>query len=81
VDISAAGNTPTWDISGLVYLPHASVTLSGAVNKSLSGFSCFDLVVDNILINGTGSIYKDNTQCPQAGLAQPTGGHRGSLVN
>jgi Flp pilus assembly protein TadG len=81
VDISAAGNTPTWDISGLVYLPHASVTLSGAVNKSLNGFSCFDLVVDNILINGTGSIYKDNTQCPQAGLAQPTGGHRGALVN
>ena len=81
VDISAAGNTPTWDISGLVYLPHASVTLSGAINKSLNGYSCFDLVVDNILINGTGSIYKDNTQCPQAGLVQPSGGHRGTLVN
>jgi hypothetical protein len=81
VDISAAGNTPTWKISGLVYLPHSSVTLSGAINKATGGFSCFDLVVDNVTINGTGSIYKDNTQCPQAGLAQPTGGHRGTLVN
>jgi Flp pilus assembly protein TadG len=81
VDITAAGNTPTWNISGLVYLPHSSVTLSGAINKASGGFSCFDLVVDNVTINGTGSIYKDNTQCPQAGLAQPTGGHRGTLVN
>src|SRR6185312_4280721 len=31
VDVAAAGNSPTWDISGLVYLPHSSVTLSGAV--------------------------------------------------
>jgi Flp pilus assembly protein TadG len=81
VDITAAGNKPTWDISGLVYLPHSSVTLSGAINKATGGFSCFDLVVDNVTINGTGSIYRDNTQCPQAGLAQPTGGHRGTLVN
>jgi Flp pilus assembly protein TadG len=28
VDMSAAGNTPTWNISGLVYMPHASLTLS-----------------------------------------------------
>jgi hypothetical protein len=81
VDITAAGNKPTWDISGLVYLPHSSVTLSGAINKATGGFSCFDLVVDNVTINGTGSIYKDNLQCPQAGLAQPKGGHRGTLVN
>ena len=25
VDISEAGNTPTWKITGMVYLPHASV--------------------------------------------------------
>lgn len=30
VDVSAAGNSPTWNISGLVYLPHSSVTFSGA---------------------------------------------------
>jgi len=56
VDISAAGNSPTWKITGVVYLPHSSVTFSGAVNKSSNGASCFELVVDNITINGTGSI-------------------------
>jgi hypothetical protein len=81
VDISAAGNSPTWDISGLVYLPHSSVTLSGAVNKSGSGLLCFDLVVDNLTINGTGSILADNNQCDLAGLKQPRGGSRGMLVN
>ena len=57
VDISNVGNSPTWNITGLVYLPHASVTFSGAVNKSSHGYSCFVLVIDHILVNGTGSIF------------------------
>jgi len=81
VNISAAGNSPTWNISGLVYLPHSSVTLSGAVGKSSQGASCFDLVVDNITINGTGNIFANDTGCSSAGLTQPGGGHRGTLVN
>jgi hypothetical protein len=81
VDISAAGNSPTWDITGLVYLPHASVTFSGAVNKSTNGHSCFAMVVDNILINGTGSILAHG-ECAAAGLALPQGGFtRGMLTN
>jgi hypothetical protein len=81
VDVSAAGNSPTWDITGLVYLPHSSVTFSGAVNKSTNGLSCFDLVVDNITINGTGSILSEG-QCTQAGLSMPVGQvpSRGGLV-
>jgi hypothetical protein len=81
VDISAAGNSPTWDITGLVYLPHASVTFSGAVNKSSNGQSCFVLVVDNIPINGTGSILSHGG-CAAAGLSMPTGVDpgRGQLV-
>jgi Flp pilus assembly protein TadG len=81
VDISAAGNSPTWNISGLVYLPHSSVTFSGAVNKSSNGATCFTMVVDNILINGTGNIFANDTQCGAAGLTQPKGGHRGQLVH
>jgi Flp pilus assembly protein TadG len=81
VDISAAGNSPTWNISGLVYLPHSSVTLSGAVNKSSQGVRCFELVVDNITVNGTGDIFANNNQCPEAGLDQTKGGNRGMLVN
>jgi Flp pilus assembly protein TadG len=81
VDISAAGNSPTWDISGLVYLPHSNVTLSGAVNKSSQGQSCFEMVVDTLLINGTGDIFANDTQCAAAGLNQTRGGSRGVLVN
>lgn len=84
VNVSAAGNTPTWDISGLVYLPHSSVTLSGAVNKSSNGESCFNLVVDNITVNGTGDIYANNDQqsCKNAGMkTRIQGGNRGTLVN
>jgi hypothetical protein len=71
VDISAAGATPTWDISGLVYLPHSSVLFSGAVNNSSNGASCFGLVVDNIRINGTGEILKTGG-CAAAGLNLPS---------
>jgi len=81
VDISAAGNSPTWNLSGLVYLPYSSVTLSGAVNKSSQGASCFEMVVDNITINGTGDIFANDNQCSSAGLTQPRGGSRGTLVN
>jgi hypothetical protein len=81
VDISAAGNSPTWDITGLVYLPHSSVTFSGAVNKSSNGASCFVMVADTLTINGTGSILSTGG-CAAAGLNMPIG-HvpgRGQLV-
>ena len=81
IDISAAGNSPTWNITGLVYLPHSSVTFSGAVSKASQGQTCFELVVDNVTINGTGSIFANDTQCAAAGLNQIKGGSRGKLVN
>jgi Flp pilus assembly protein TadG len=80
LDISAAGNSPTWDLTGMVYLPNSSVTFSGAVNKSSNGLSCFGLTVGNILVNGTADILS-NTQCAAAGVTLPTGGNRGTLVN
>jgi hypothetical protein len=58
--------------------------LSGAVNKSANGASCFNLVVDNVTINGTGDIWANNDQqaCKAAGLnRQIQGGNRGTLVN
>ena len=85
VDMSAAGNSPTWDISGLVYLPHSNVTLSGAVNKSSNGQSCFVMVIDELTINGTGDVLSGNTgsNCDKAGLSTPyaTIPGRGQLVN
>jgi Flp pilus assembly protein TadG len=72
VDVSAAGNSPTWNISGLIYMPHASVTLKGAIDKGNAGKSCVVLVADNFTISGTAGILKtDIGQCPQAGLTMP----------
>jgi Flp pilus assembly protein TadG len=70
VNVTYTGNAPTWDITGLIYLPHANTTFSGAVNKSSYGASCFVLVVDSILINGTGSI-EETGGCAAAGLTMP----------
>jgi Flp pilus assembly protein TadG len=84
VDISEAGNKPAWNITGLVYLPHSSVTFSGIVNKSSNGAACFALVVDNITINGTGKILAGaQGSCASAGLTLPTGqiSSRGRLVS
>lgn len=82
VDIAAAGNSPTWDVTGIAYFPHADVTFSGAVNKSSNGKSCFGLVVDTLRINGNGSILARG-ECAQAGVKLPTGQvpSRGKLVS
>ena len=72
VDVSAAGNSPTWNISGLIYMPHATITLKGAIDKSNVGKSCVVLVADNFQISGTGGILKSDVgQCAQAGLKPP----------
>jgi hypothetical protein len=70
VDISDAGNSPAWKITGLVYLPHSSVTLKGIVNKASYGASCFGLVVDNLLFSGTNAILAHG-ECDLAGLDLP----------
>ena len=73
VDVSAAGNSPTWNITGLVYMPHATLTLKGAIDKSTNGKSCLVMVADNFQISGNGGILKtDIGQCAQAGLSMPT---------
>jgi Putative Flp pilus-assembly TadE/G-like len=73
VDVSAAGNSPTWNITGLVYMPHATLTLKGAIDKSTNGKSCLVMVADNFQISGNGGIMKtDIGQCTQAGLKMPT---------
>jgi Flp pilus assembly protein TadG len=73
VDWSAAGNSPTWNITGLIYLPKADVTVSGIVNKASNGHNCFALVVDTFHSNGTTTFLEKQTECPQAGLKPPTG--------
>lgn len=72
LDVKYTGNQPTWNITGLVYLPRSNTTFSGIVNKSGDGASCFVLVAYTILVNGTGSIFANNNQCGTAGLPAPS---------
>jgi hypothetical protein len=75
VDFSYAGNSPTWDVTGGVYLPNADLTISGVVNKSANGAQCFVMVAKDILINGNGAFYSqtpDGSGCIAAGLTMPT---------
>jgi Flp pilus assembly protein TadG len=85
VDITYKGNNPQWQISGGVYLPNASVQISGDVSQSTNGADCFAMVANTILINGTSNIYQqspDGSGCKTAGLNMPTATilGRGELV-
>jgi len=66
------GNSPTWKITGLVYMPNTSLTVSGAVSKSSNGGACLALIVDSLRINGTGSILMRPEDCASAGVTLPT---------
>lgn len=81
VDMSAAGNSPSWNISGLAYFPNATITWSGIVGKATSGHQCFVLVVDTIRFNGTAAML-DRGECDQQGLTMPNNqiATRGRLV-
>jgi hypothetical protein len=70
-DISEAGNTPTWNITGIVYLPNSDVTFKGAVNKSNNGNSCFGLVANTITVKGTGFSLAHG-ECGLAGVTLPS---------
>jgi Flp pilus assembly protein TadG len=73
LDVAAAGNSPTWNISGLIYMPHASVNLKGAVDKAAYGHSCVVMIADNFTISGTAGILQtDIGKCKDAGVTMPT---------
>jgi hypothetical protein len=67
------GNSPTWKLTGIVYLPNVYLDFRGAVSKSTSGYTCFLLVTDSMQISGTANIYANQTsQCGQAGATPPS---------
>jgi hypothetical protein len=72
VNVASAGNSPTWDITGLIYMPNAQIQLNGAIDKSNFGQACVVMVADNFQISGTGGILKsDIGNCKAAGLTVP----------
>jgi hypothetical protein len=81
VDIAAAGNSPLWSITGIVYLPNADVEFRGAVSKATYGASCFGMVAKSIDIRGTAAIYPIfQGECDAASIALPKTIFRGKLV-
>jgi hypothetical protein len=84
------GSGPTFDITGLLYLPYVNLTFKGAINHKLGGAACIGLVVDQLLMNGTSATLQHpptgsaTDDClTQAGLVLPTApgsGARPALV-
>jgi hypothetical protein len=61
-----SGSSPTFKISGMIYAPNASMNFSGAINHETNGYACIAFIVNNLLINGNGSIFSNPTsQCYQ----------------
>lgn len=81
IDFTYAGNNPTWNITGAVYFPKASVAFKGAINKSSNGVSCLLFVVGNVTMSGTASIEQTTAQsCLQAGVSLPTNNTGGIVL-
>jgi hypothetical protein len=75
-DIANAGNTPTYNVTGLLYMPKGAIDIRGAINKHSGGDACIAIVAKSLQVNGTGSILSNPvSQCAQAGLGlQGSGG-------
>jgi hypothetical protein len=83
VDISNVGNSPTYNVTGLLYLPHSDVSIKGAINHKTGGDNCMSLAANTIDIRGTGSIFAAPTsECDRAGLVLqgPPGTGSGPLL-
>lgn len=70
VDWSSAGSGPNWEITGLAYLPHANVTISGSIDAS-NAENCVGLVVNTLNFNG-GGYFANYTGCKNSGTVLPT---------
>jgi Flp pilus assembly protein TadG len=70
LDITFPGTNPTFAISGLVYAPHADVTISGDIDD---GELCLGFLVNNFIVNGKGQIIEQNN-CPLVGLSSSNEG-------
>jgi hypothetical protein len=63
------GSSPTFNITGMIYAPYATMSFKGAINHETGGYACIAFIVSTLQINGDGSIFKNPTsQCYEAGL-------------
>ena len=72
INFTYSGNSPAFDITGLIYAPKSNVTLSGSINHATAGLACLGFMVNTIGSNGTMAIFaKPTIDCPRAGLTLP----------
>lgn len=76
-----AAGAPTWEFSGLIYLPRVDLDFRGSVGKGSNGALCTVIVANSISLNGTGFVLS-TLECGAAGLDTPDSGFggRGTLV-
>ncbi len=73
------GNKPTFNITGLMYLPYTNLTIKGAINHQTNGNQCISIITDRMTISGTGSFFANTTsQCAQSGLTLPAAANSGA---
>lgn len=69
LDITDAGNTPIYKVTGLLYMPKANIVIKGAIDHKTGGDNCMAIVAWTIDIRGTGGIFSAPTsQCDRANL-------------
>lgn len=67
-----SGNSPTFNLTGLVYAPKADIDIRGAINHQTSGLACLVIASYSFSISGTGSLFATPTiDCERAGVIAP----------
>jgi Flp pilus assembly protein TadG len=91
-NMTYTGNSPTWNVTGLIYMPNADVTLKGdigfASDAAANSQLCFSLVDQTFQSNGNWAIYPAKSgsggiqsQCTNAGLTPPTSNLSGGVLS
>lgn len=69
-----SGNSPTFNITGLVHAPYANIGFKGAINHQTGGLACLSIISNTLEDKGGGSIFPNPTsQCYEARVTLPGG--------
>jgi Putative Flp pilus-assembly TadE/G-like len=75
--ITFAGNSPTFQVNGLIYTPNANVTISGDIG---SAGACVGFLAQTVIINGTGNVIDAKNCAPITLTGSQFSGTRVTLV-
>jgi hypothetical protein len=73
LDMTYNGNTPELNLTGLIYMPNAQLTISGSIDHQTNGLVCLGIVAKSVVVSGGGYIFSNPTQdCVREGLTLPS---------